>query len=64
MVTELTARKSLLSNSCTFILAHTSLSGTAAGGRYGVAKNATLIAVKILSDAGSVYPLKSPAGHH
>ncbi|KAH6897978.1 serine protease [Coprinopsis sp. MPI-PUGE-AT-0042] len=31
----------------------THCAGTAAGGRYGVAKNATLIAVKILSDGGS-----------
>lgn len=30
-----------------------SLSGTAAGTRYGVAKGANLIAVKVLSDSGS-----------
>ena len=51
MVTELTAREwseihCLLHRSLTFF------SGTAAGSQYGVAKNANLIAVKVLSDAG------------
>jgi len=34
------------------------LSGTAAGGQYGVAKKARIIAVKVISDEGCVWSLQ------
>jgi len=52
MVTELTARKWVWPYPLVTPKTHFLFSGTAAGSQYGVAKKASLIAVKVLSDAG------------
>ena len=52
MVTELTARKWVWPYPFVTPKTHFLFSGTAAGSQYGVAKKASLIAVKVLSDAG------------